>query len=152
MHFRDTDSSTLVVFNYDTCRYLTETLEVLARTKAAQVPDTGHVYQFLPGNFPAFFARASIVVVLSRSAISTISRQVPKVIPVYKARISGQQVSTNQPQGIDLKTWPAATSLSTDLAVRQNELQNTLGALFCKVGVPAIIDMEGRMVDKIRCC
>ena len=33
MHFRDTNGSILAVFKYDTCRYLTETLEVPIRTK-----------------------------------------------------------------------------------------------------------------------
>ena len=40
MHFRDTDGSILAVFKYDTCRYLTETLEVPIRTKL-------HTYRIL---------------------------------------------------------------------------------------------------------
>ena len=60
-------------------------------------------------------------------------------------------MNTNQAQGVDLNSWPAAASLYTHLAARPIELQNTWGAVLCSDRAPTIIDMDGRMVDKIRC-
>ena len=52
------------------CRYLTETLELLRRTQAAHVPDTGHLHQAFPSSFPVLFARASVVVVIPSLCIA----------------------------------------------------------------------------------
>ena len=64
MYFRDEDSSMLVEFKYDTCRHLTESPEVPTRTKAAHVPDTGHLYEAFPSSVSAFLQEPAL---LSRS-------------------------------------------------------------------------------------
>lgn len=46
-----------------TCRYLTETIQLPAPTKAAHVPDNEHLHQAFPSSFPAFVARVPLVVI-----------------------------------------------------------------------------------------
>ena len=112
MRLRDAESSILAMLKYDTCRYLIETLKLPTRTNDAHVPDTGHLGQTFTSSFPAYLLRAPVVVVFS--AISTSSRKIPKLTEfATKKYVSAKQVNTNQAQGEDLNSWPAAASLYT---------------------------------------
>ena len=48
----------LVVFKYDTCPYLTETLEVSKPTTAVHVPETGQLHQAFSSGFLRFFCKS----------------------------------------------------------------------------------------------
>ena len=51
----------LVVFKYDTCRYLNETLEVSTPTIAAHVPETGKLHQAFLSGFLLFFLQEPLL-------------------------------------------------------------------------------------------
>lgn len=121
------------------------------RTKAAHIPDTGQLHGAFPDSFPPFFSRAPVAV-LPLSENLNYQQASPQRQPTYNAaRIHAQHVSIHQIHSMYLKTWRAAANIFTDLAVRPNEIHNMWGAGFFQVRVPAIIDMEGRMVNEIKC-